>query len=85
MTGSAATELDHLSCLSTVKLKGRCRSVDPTPTLFISLLKPSVYSYVHKKSARPSSEYAMLEKQAKMLSTSQRAEVLSKGDPAPSA
>ena len=77
MTGSAATEKDHTSCLSTVKLKGLCRSVEYTFTLFISLLKPSVYTYVHKKLAQPPRKSAVLEKQAKTLSTSQRAEVLS--------
>ena len=45
---------DHTSCLSTVKLKGLCRSVEFTSTLFISLLIPSVYTYVHDKFAQTS-------------------------------
>ena len=56
MTGSAAPEKDHTSCLSTVKLKGACRSVQSTSTLFVSLLKPLGYTYVHEKFAQPSNQ-----------------------------
>ena len=83
MTGSAAPEKDHTSCLSTVKLKGACRTVQSTSTLFVSLLKPLGYTYVHEKFAQPSNQSAVLEKQAKMLSTSQRAQVLSKSKSGP--
>ena len=62
----------------------RCVSLSAIYIYTVSLTPETLdYTCVHEKFAQPSNQSAVLEKQAKMLSTSQRAQVLSKSKSGP--